>query len=250
MLEVIIMYELNEFIEENGLSDETIWTEKEIMPIEATLSGYETKDIPGVENAVVFGDPLELSTQLDCVQAFDNEYGAIGTCGLNSISNICTIAGLDVPEPDVVRYAMENDLCEKVEPGVMGGGVNVIQTIKILEHYGIKSHCEFAEVATPERIAEAIEGGHGVILGVNSGILQDREWKVYNDEGEVEITHYVTLTGTVRDADTGELKGFYLCDSSSGRADGDAIYTSLEEIKESYGDVYGGHIVVTNEPIR
>ena len=203
-----------------------------------------------MENAIVFGNPIELGKNLDCIQGYDNEYGAFGTCGLNPVSNVCTIAGLDISEPDVVRYAMENDLCEKTEPGVMGGGVTTGQTIKILEHYGIESHCEFSDVATPERIAEAIEGGHGVIMGLNSGILQGRDWKVYNDAGEVEVTHYVTLTGTVRDAETGELKGFYMCDSSAAQPDGAAMYTPLEKIKESYSDVNGAHIVVTNKPIR
>lgn len=244
------MLGLESFIEENGLHDEVIWEAHEIEPIRPTLGGYETNTIPGEDEVIVFGDPVNLGAQLDCIQGFDNEYGASGTCGLTSISNICKISGMDVSEPEVVRYAMENDLCQQVETGVLGGGVTTIQTIEILEHYGIPSHCEFASVATPERIAEALEGGHGVIMAVNSGILQGREWKVYNDVGEIETTHYVTVTGTVRDAETGELKGFYLCDSSAGRTDGGAIYTTLEEIQRSYTDVYGGHVVMTNRPIR
>lgn len=241
---------LEEFVEENGLHDGVIWSADEIGEIAPTISGYETNEIPGIETAIVFGNPLELGNQLDYIQGFDNEYGASGTCGLTSISNICKIHGMDVQEPEVVEYAMENDLCDKVEPGVLGGGITTIQAIKILEHYGIASHCEMADVATPERIAEAIEGGHGVIMGVNSGVLQDRDWKVYNEEGEIGVTHYVTVTGTVRDAETGELKGFYICDSSSARTDGGAIYTSLDEIEESYSKVYGGHVVMTNASIR
>ena len=241
---------LERYIEANDLNESEIWDAGEISPIEPTVSGYETGEIPGVDHAVVFGNPLELGERLDFMQGFDNEYGAFGTCGLTSISNICKIYGMEVSEPEVVRYAMENDLCEKVGPGVMGGGVTTMQAIEILKHYGIASHCEFADVATPERIAEAIEGGYGVILGVNSGVLQDREWKVYNEEGVIQTTHYVTVTGTVRDAETGELKGFYLCDSSAARPDGGAIYTTLAEIRESYSDVYGGHVVMTNAPIR
>lgn len=244
------MFELDEFIEQNGLNEELIWDKNEIAEIKPILDSYVTNDISDVENAVVCGNPLELGEKLDCIQGFDNKYGAYGTCGLNSISNVCTIAGLDVPEYDVVEYAMENDLCEKVGPSALGGGVWANQTIKILEHYGIESHCELSEVATPDRVAELVEGGHGVIMGVNSGVLQDREWKVYNDQGEIETTHYVTITGTVRDAASGEIKGFYLCDSSSGRADGGAIYTPLEKIQAAYCDVNGGHIIASDKPIR
>lgn len=244
------MENLENFIENNDLSDGVIWDSNEISPINPTICGYETDDIPDVDKAIVFGNPIELGYQLDYIQGFDNEYGATGTCGLTSISNICKIFGMNVSEPEVVKYAMENNLCEKVEPGIMGGGITTMQAIRILEHFGVSSYCEFSDVATPERIAEAIEGGHGVILGVNSGLLQNREWKVYNDTDGIEVTHYVTVTGTVRDIKTGELKGFYLCDSSSARPDGGAIYTTIEKIKESYSDVYGGHVVMTNAPIR
>ncbi len=241
---------LERFMEENELNEGIIWGENRIEPIEPTICGYETKDIPGIEIAIVFGDPIELGSRLDYIQGFDNVYGASGTCGLTSISNLCTMHGMDVSEPEVVEYAMKNDLCEKVAPGVLGGGVTTMQAIRILGHYGIPSHCEMAEVATPDRIAAAIEGGHGVMMGVNSGILQGRDWKIYSSDGVIETTHYITITGTVRDGESGELKGFYLCDSSSARTDGGAIYASINEIQKCYSDVYGGHIVMTNSPIR
>lgn len=39
--------------------------------------------------------------------------------------------------------------------------------------------------------ALAVEGGDGVLLGLNSGVLQDREWKVYNEEGKITAAHTV-----------------------------------------------------------
>jgi hypothetical protein len=70
--------EINEiFIKDNDLNEGVIWEADEIFPIEPTLSGYETNDIPGVENAIVFGDPIALGGKLDFIQGFDNEYSAI-----------------------------------------------------------------------------------------------------------------------------------------------------------------------------
>jgi len=240
-----------EIMNEEGLDESDVWDKSEIADISRTLPAEITDQVPGMERAIIVGDPINLGDRLDFQQGFDNPYGAFGTCGLTSIANVCTISGMEVSETEVIRYAMENGLCEKGEGSAFGGGGTTIKNqIEILEHYGIPAHCEFADTATPERLAQAVEGGHGVILGLNSGILQDREWKIYNDNGEIAATHAVCLTGTVRDADTGELVGFYLCDSSGQTPDSGKTFVSLDKLKESYSEVRGGFATITNDPVR
>ena len=244
------MFDLEMFFEENGIGAKEIWDAEEISHIEPVLSGELTDAVPGLDQAVVYGDPFTLGDTLDYQQGFDNPYGAFGTCGLTSVANVGTMAGLDITEPEVVDFAMNNNLCEKPGDGVLGGGVIISQTLKILSHYRLDSHCEMADVASPNRLAECIEGGHGVILGVNSGIMQGRDWKVLDKNREITTTHYVTLTGTVRDAESGEIKGFYMCDSSAARSDAGSLFVSLDLLKKGYTDVKGAHAIITNDPIR
>ena len=242
----------DEQMEAEGLIPEEVWSGEEITPVEKILETEISTQVPGIETAIVSGDPYGLGKLLDFQQGFDNPYGMFGTCGLTSVSNLCVMNGQEVTEPDVVTYAMENGLC--APPGgdspFGGGGTTIGNLIDILGHYRIEAHCEFNDTADCERLAEVIEGGHGVILGLNSGVLQDREWKIYNDQGEVTATHAVCLTATVRDPDTGELTGFYMCDSSSQRPDGAQIYVTMDEMNECYTELKDGFAVITDKPIR
>ena len=241
---------MDDLMEAEGLRETDVWGIGEIEEIEPILPMELSAEVPGMDRAMVCGDPFRLGEILDYQQGFDNPYGATGTCGLTSVSNICKMAGMDVTEPEVVEYAMENDQCIKDDPKYHGRGTTIGNDLAVLSHYGIEAHCEFSDTADGERLAEAIEGGHGVILGVNSGILQDREWKVENAEGEVVSNHAVCLTGTVRDPDTGELAGFYLCDSSSQRPDGGKIFITLDQLDECYTNVKESFAIITDDPIR
>ena len=229
------------------LTDKEIITSDEMDAIPLLLKPEVTDKVPGMDWAIVCGDPIALGDILDGSQGYDNPYGAFGTCGLNAIANICVMAGLDVTEPQVVEYAMENDLCTRDDPKLHGGGTTAMQQIKLLEHYGFPSHCELAQDgATKERLAAAVEGGHGVLLGLNSGVLQDRPWKIYNEDHEIVATHAVCLTGTVRDADT----GFYMCDSSAQTPDAARTYVPVDKFDDCFGEIKGGFAVITDGPIR
>lgn len=237
-------------MEVEGVTPSDVWSGDEIETIAPMLDMEISERVPGMEKAIVCGDPYALAEKLDYQQGLDNPYWAIGTCGLTSIANICVIGGKDITEPQVVEYAMENGFCETAGDGRLGGGTTMKNMLDILSHYGFESHCEFKDTADYERLADAIEGGHGVILGLNSGVLQDRQWKIYNDDGELKATHAVSMTATVRDPQTGELTGFYMCDSSSQRPDGAMIYATLEMMDRCYMAADDGFAAITNEPIR
>ena len=244
------MLDYETLMDMEGLEEKDVWELSEIKQIEQILPAEISTEVPGYEQALVCGNPFDIAQELDCFQGYDNPYGAFGTCGLTSIANICHLAGFEVSEPQVVEYAMENGLCEKAENGKWGGGTTVSNQLDILKHYDIKAHCEFPDVADCERIADAIEGGHGVMVGLNSGILQDREWKIYDENGEIYAGHTVCMTGTVRDVETGELLGFYLCVSSAQKADGAKQYVSVEKFEKCYTDSVCAYAVITDEPIR
>lgn len=233
-----------------GITEAKVWDSNEIKDIPHLLEPEIREDIPGLKKAFVWGEPYRLGDILDHQQGFDNPYGAFGTCGETSVANICKIAGMNVTEPEVVEYAMENDLCSKFDEKFHGGATTIGNQIALLEHYGLQSHCEFAaETATPERLAEAIEGGHGVMVGLNSGILQDRAWRILNSEGKVFAGHAVCMTGTVRDMER-NLKGFYLCDSTAQSPDGGRIFVPIEKFNDCYSNVKDAFAVITDNPIR
>ncbi len=239
-----------EIMEAEGLTEADVWSGDEIKDIKAILPSEKSTQVPGMKEAVVYGDPYKLAEILDYQQGFDNPYGAFGTCAHTSISNLCKISGQNVTEPQVVEYAMENNLCIKDDNPIANGGATIKNQIEILKHYGIDAHCEFKDIADCERLALAIEGGHGVIVGLNSGVLQGRDWKIGGDGEKIKATHSVCLTGTVRDPENNELLGFYMCDSSSQRSDGAKIYVSVREMEDCYIKASDGFAVITDDPIR
>lgn len=239
-----------DFMKAEGLTEAQVWDSNEIEEIPHLLEPEIRTDVPGVEKAFVWGDPIALGDILDGYQGYDNPYGAFGTCGETTIANICKLAGMKVTEPEVVEYAMENDLCAKYDPKYNGGATTIGNQIALLEHYGIAAHCEFAaDTATPERLAQAIEGGHGILLGVNSGLLQDREWKIYSEDGQVLAGHAVCLTGSVRDMNR-NLVGFYMCDSTAQTPDATHVFVPLKKFNACYTNVKDALAVITDNPIR
>lgn len=208
-------------------------------------------DIPGVETAIVSGDPFEVANILDSVQG-DAVEGAWGTCFLTSISNICTLAGKDISEGDVVRYALENKLCN-VDPWSPEntGGTTTRSAVRILnELCGIDAHAyedrEFRKFDN-EAIAQAIEDGRGVIAGLDAGTLWGDPKYTDTFFGRRVANHAVTVTGAVRDADTGKVAGFFICDSGSGNA---CQYIDVDSFNKMCRNTRGGSVVVTDKPIR
>ena len=241
---------MEEVMQVERLELEDIGIRDAVNPIEPVLPMEMTDIVPDMVRAVVCGDPYFWGEKLDYQQGYDNPYGAFGTCGPTSIANLCTMAGMEITEPEVVDYAIQNGFSEPPRPGEMGGATTIGGELRILEHYGMSAHCELNTQADCERIAQLIESGRGVICGLNSGILQERDWKIYNQMGEIQANHAVCMTGTVRNPDTGELSGFYLCDSSSQRPDGAMIYVPLEKMRQCYENTTDGFVIATDAPIR
>ena len=171
---------------------------------------FEGRDV------VVFGKPFETGENLDYMQG-DNPFEAAGNCNLVSTSNFLNLCGIeDANETMITGYAILTDQCSYIEwfPPECRGGSTTENMQSILNDFGIET-----EVVHPydangdiESIAARLEEGYVGAMGVNSGYLWDNP--AYIGDGSVD--HEVTLTGTVRDAETGDLLALTVCDSGTG----------------------------------
>lgn len=209
-------------------------------------------DVPGVEWAIVSGDPERIAYQLDSIQG-DEVEGAEGTCGLTSIANICRMNGQDVTEGMVVEYALENGLCS-YDPWAAEetGGTSAEGQVEILKHFGIDAEFNDASVNTYEAIADAIESGKGVIVELDAGELWDEPAYSTKILGIFPaVNHAVTVTGVARDAMTGEIAGFYTCDSGRKMESDACRYVPIDKFSKMYNDgIINAGAVITDNPIR
>lgn len=205
-------------------------------------------DIPGVEPAYVYGDAYEVADLLDDNQG-DNSYNAEGNCGLVSTSNVLTLCGIKADEERITGQAIENNLCNYSPffPSENRGGVNDSQMIELFKLNGIEATAFSAtsEEGSCEAVAQYVEEGHGVAMGINAGYA----WESLAAVNDGSANHEITVTGTVRGED-GALQGFIVCDSGLIGEDSSARFMSLETVEEAYVKVPGASVVVTDEALR
>ncbi len=201
------------------------------------------------ESCEVYGDPYELGERLDDEQG-DNPYGAGGDCGLVSIANLLTTAGIDMGEDDVVGYAIKNNFCtySPFIPYDQRGGTNCYDRVNLLQSLGVGASVCFSNEAggSIESVAEYIEDGRGVILGLNAGVIWDDPSAV----GDGGSNHCVFATGTVRDPESGKLLGITVCDSGRVGEPSSSNFISVDVLRDAYIDAPRANCVVTDNPIR
>lgn len=189
--------------------------------------------LPDGREIVVIGDP-EGDKAFTHLQG-DNSLGFQGTCGLCSCENILRSFGLDVSETSVVIFASELGLCETESPDrAHCGGTSPMQIAEILTRHGISA--DWHPFGSLEDLAGNIEQGRGVIIGVNAGAL----WNDANYDSGIFANHAVTVTGVARDPSTGEIQGFFINDSGTGKA---AQFVDAALMRECWEDGFGFQIV-------
>lgn len=200
-------------------------------------------DVPGIERALVIGNPFEAAERMDYVQG-DNVLGYQQDCGLTSIANIGQLCGLNLTEDDVVLLADQTGLCQNkwYMPPMDRGGVNDEQILTLLSAYGIDAHVETPDSpgGSLEAIAQYCENGQNVTMGLNAGVA----WNMpeYIDDGSAN--HQVTVLGAVRDADTGEVAGLYICDSGNNDQ---CRFIDADTCEAMYTQIDGASIIVTDK---
>lgn len=166
------------------------------------------------EDGTIYDSPVEKRSQLNLNQGKVPRFK--GTCGLCSCENVLRLAGVEVTEADVVKYASENKLCVYRRFGMAGtnGGTSAGDRQEILRHFGLESTQMPSSI---ENIALAVSEGRGVIVSVHASRL----WYSVPFVGDF---HAVTVTSVKKDA-VGNILGFYIADSGIHGKDGDGYYS-------------------------
>lgn len=209
--------------------------------IQSNFPEFEGKEV------VVFGDSLRTGEQLDHMQG-DNPYLARGNCGLVSAANFLNMCGVSAADEKMItKYAIDHNLCKHgwFVSSADRGGVTLENIQNILQDFGIETQAyeAFDVGGSIENIASRLETGYVGTMGVNAGHLWDNPAYI----GDGSANHEVTLTGTVRDLETGELLGLTVCDSGDGKA---CDVLTVEELKACYERTPAAHVVFSTVPLR
>lgn len=192
------------------------------------------------KSVLVYGAPHDY--HLDYDQGGDLA-GYDGTCGEASISNVLTLAGTPVAEPDVLRRAIFQGLCTPKDAAGMGGGMNQYNCSQLLDSYGIRNRV--SNNFEPQGVVDAVMAGRAVILSVSSGRL----WGAPDDGKFIHCDHYVTVTGVACDEATGVAKGIYIADSGRGNSSDMCRFLNMDEFANA-ANVYGASVIYTKDPIK
>jgi hypothetical protein len=167
----------------------------------------------------------------------DNPEHDCGDCGIVSCADVLNQFGVRLTEADAFLHAAR---CHELHmvPGRpdQSGWTLPAEQAAILADYGVPAHAE--EARPVERLALAVQHGHGVIAMVNAGVL----WSDPRALGHGQANHAVTVTGIARDRYDGVLLGFYINDSGTGQS-GRFVSTHLMTTAFEHE---GGFCVVTD----
>lgn len=148
-------------------------------------------------------------------------------CSIAQIANVLTLAGRPTTEEEVVQYVNRirkslnsNPRASLFKPE-LNGGLIPSDISRVLRDFGVEndvhrnsmssagSVSQLFATAPPmdlDGVAQAVESGKGVILGVNCYFLND----IYRGNA---ANHAISVVGTARDVNTHEVTGFYINDT-------------------------------------
>ena len=189
--------------------------EADITPLDSTRQTINFVDLPDGSKARVFDHPNDLRNVLPFSQG-KNEYSKSGTCALADTGTWLKVAGSKHVENDVVGFASTHTdrrgqpLCSK------SGGTLPSNIPDIWEHFGMPAYSDGSK--NLENIAEAVESGRAVSVGVNAGTL----WEQDNTEGikipqncygDGGANHAIGIMSCERDPISGNITHFYINDT-------------------------------------
>jgi hypothetical protein len=205
------------------------------LPDSAIAVPVQPGRLPDGRPSLVIGD-MRRYAAFNHLQG-DNPDHDSGDCGIVSCADVLNQFGLRLTEADAVAHAAR---CHELHtvPGRPdeSGWTFPAEQAAILTDYGVPAHAE--EGQRVERLALAVQHGHGVIAIVNAGVL----WSDPRALGHGAANHAVTITGIARDPYDGALLGLYINDSGNGQS-GKFVSTHL---MTSAFEHEGGFCVVTD----
>jgi len=186
------------------------------------------------------GRPVIVTGDVDRCRDFcelqgQNDLGFLGTCGLCAAKDVLNQFFKDVKENDVVKYAADHGLCttNDTDPA-MNGGTTPSDQAQILIDFGVPAHVEGG--ATLDDLAQFVEEGRGIIIGVDAGVL----WGDFDSCSFYYPNHGITVTGVMRDLTNSNVIGYYVNDSGTGTG---AQYVSIEKMEMMWSAVNGSCVI-------
>ena len=172
---------------------------------------FEYGWLPGGRYAVIIG-AVRACIAFNHVQGSNGGHFR-GDCGIVCCADVLDQFGAYHTEDDLVRHALaRGELHIEVGRPDESGWTYPFEQARILGDYGVPAHPDQAR--SIEWLAGAVQLGHGVIAGVNAGVL----WSNPRNLGTGEANHAITVTGVARDAGDGALLGFFINDSGTGKS--------------------------------
>ncbi len=240
-------------IEKNGIIEKIVDVIEDVLGLDSTSEPpsaevYDYLDsLDSTDEFSVTGNPQEALSVVDYEQG-DNIFNVDGCCGLVSSSNFLNMCGLETTENEIVGFALANDLCSYslFAPPESNGGTNDAQIEAVIEAYGIPvTAYETYDGGSIDDIADAIDDGRAVTIGVNAGFL----WNEASCLGDGSANHQITVTGVVRDA-AGNVAGLVVCDSGRGLESDAARVLTREELINCYETVAGSSAIISDNSVR
>lgn len=210
----------------------------DVTPLPADFEVPIYPDIlPDGRVTIIYGDPERLAFYNH--RQGDNPCGVRGDCGLVACQDVLNQFGIDVTEADVVRYAIENELCDtsSLNPSERGGTTLSDQYL-LLTDFGIPVHTESDN--SLQDLATHIESGQATIIHVNAETI----WGMPVRIEEFRANHAITVTGVARDPVTHDVQGFYVNDSGDGQGN---KFLDAPTLRAGWVEV-GGVCIVTDTP--
>ena len=186
----------------------------DVFPLEKTKQTINNIELDDGTEQKVFDHPDKLLNELPFTQGI-NEFNKEGTCALANLGSWLEIGGSNNVENDIVKYASTHmdiygdALCSE------SGGVLPQNIPTIWKEFGVEAYLDGSK--NLEHIAEAVESGRAVSVGVNAGQLYENDnyenidlSDCYGDGG---ANHAIGVMSCARDAVTGNLTHFYINDT-------------------------------------
>ncbi|MBP3656480.1 MAG: hypothetical protein J6K32_07270 [Clostridia bacterium] len=217
----------------------------ELLPI------TELKNIPDCPNAITRGNPFKLSELVDYKQG-DAIWTVQGNCGLVSSRNLLALSGKrQVSEAFITKYAIEKNLCANAPfmPASERGGTTKETREVLLRELGLKvQNWESGDPTVDKnRIANALDQGYRGIMSINCGVLWNKpQFLSTTADGRLRSNHVITLLSAVRDGSTGEVKGFFICDSGTGEK---CRYVTADLLMKSF-NARNAVVQMTTKPMK
>jgi len=112
-------------------------------------------------------------------------------------------------ESDLVARSLNLGFCNTAKDTALSGGVSQEDLLRLLADANVASQAECGY--SLEDLAQNIESGLKVIAFVNAGEL----WGYVDEPSVIEANYAVLMEGVARDAQSGEISGFFLRDPAA-----------------------------------